>query len=118
MEPVNFLVSTGLEYPQKCFSAGLSPSTLKVYMAAIAAYHAFLGGQSLGKDPLITHFLRGTLSLRSAQHSKIPTWDWTAVLYGLCNAPFETFEEIPDMFLTLKTVFNLDLSSLKSIGYL
>ncbi len=43
------------------FSARLSPSTLKVYVVAIAAYHTHLGGQSLGRHPLVSHFLCGTL---------------------------------------------------------
>ncbi len=33
-------------------------------MAAISAYHASLGGQSVGRHPLVTRFLRGALRLR------------------------------------------------------
>lgn len=43
-----------LEFLQGRFAAGLSPSTLKVNVAAIAAYHVPLGGLSLGRDPLVT----------------------------------------------------------------
>ncbi|KAI2645311.1 Transposon Ty3-G Gag-Pol polyprotein [Labeo rohita] len=43
-DPVNCPVGTVLEFLQDRLSAGLSHSTLKVYMAAIAAYHAPLGG--------------------------------------------------------------------------
>jgi len=32
----------------------MSPSTLKVYVAAIAAYHEAVEGKSLGKHDLIT----------------------------------------------------------------
>ncbi|KAI2645044.1 ORF V: Enzymatic polyprotein [Labeo rohita] len=39
-DPVNCPVGTVLEFLQDRLSAGLSHSTLKVYMAAIAAYHA------------------------------------------------------------------------------
>lgn len=38
----------------------LSPSTLKVHVAALAAYHTLLGGQSLGRHPSIARFLLGT----------------------------------------------------------
>ncbi len=41
------------------FSVGLTHSTLKVYVAAIVAYHAPLGGQSVGRNPLFTRFLCG-----------------------------------------------------------
>ncbi|KAI2646912.1 hypothetical protein H4Q32_025038 [Labeo rohita] len=46
-DPVNCPVGTVLEFLQDRLSAGLSHSTLKVYVAAIAAYHAPLGGLSV-----------------------------------------------------------------------
>ncbi|KAL0159087.1 hypothetical protein M9458_047163, partial [Cirrhinus mrigala] len=56
-DPVNCPVGTVLEFLQDRFSAGLAHSTLKVYVAAIAAYHALLGGSSVGRNPLVTGFL-------------------------------------------------------------
>ncbi len=64
LDPVNCPVGTVLEFLQARLSAGLTHSTLKVYVAAISAYHASLGGQSVGRHPLVTHFLRGALRLR------------------------------------------------------
>ncbi|KAI2649150.1 Retrovirus-related Pol polyprotein from transposon 17.6 [Labeo rohita] len=60
-DPVNCPVGTVLEFLQDRLSAGLAHSTLKVYVAAIAAYHAPLGGMSVGKDPLVVpmRFHRG-----------------------------------------------------------
>ncbi len=81
-------------------------------MAAISAYHIPLGGMSLGRDPLVSRFLHGTLRLRPAAHTRVPTWDLTIVLQGLSLAPFEPLEE----FLTLKALFLLAISSLKRIG--
>ncbi len=49
LDPVNCLFGIVLEFLQACFSAGLAHSTLKVYVVAIAAYHAPLGGLSVGK---------------------------------------------------------------------
>ncbi|KAL0176872.1 hypothetical protein M9458_029202, partial [Cirrhinus mrigala] len=46
--------------PMERFSARPSPSTLKVHVAALAAYHTLLGGQSLGRHPSITRLLHGT----------------------------------------------------------
>ncbi|KAL0198713.1 hypothetical protein M9458_007253, partial [Cirrhinus mrigala] len=62
--PVNCPVGTVLEFLQDRFSAGLAHSTLKVYVAAIAAYHALLGGSSVGRNPLVTGFLHGAMRLR------------------------------------------------------
>ncbi len=83
-----------------------------VYVAAISAYHILLGGTSLGKDPLVSRFLHGTFRLRRA---RVPTWDLATVLQGLSLAPFEPSEEVPAKFLTLKALFLLAISSLKSI---
>ncbi len=66
-------VGTVLEFLQDRFTAGLTPSTLKVYVVAISAYHIPLGGMSLGRDPLVSRFLRGTLRLRPAACTRVPT---------------------------------------------
>ncbi|KAI2643984.1 enzymatic polyprotein [Labeo rohita] len=63
-DPVNCPVGTVLEYLQDRFSAGLTHSTLRVYVAAISAYHAPLGGMSVGKDPLVTALLLALTSLK------------------------------------------------------
>ncbi len=90
-----------LEFLQDRFTAGLAPSTLKVYVAAISAHHIPLGGMSMGNDPLV---------------SRVPTWDLAIVLQGLSLAPFEPLEEVPANFFTLKALFLLAISSLKRIG--
>ncbi|KAL0194818.1 hypothetical protein M9458_008390, partial [Cirrhinus mrigala] len=115
-EPVNCPVGSVLEFLQDRLSAGLTHSTLKVYVAAIAAYHAPLGGLSMGKNPLVTRFLCGALRLRPPVQPRIPTWDLSVVLEALCRPPFEPIEEISDRFLTIKTFLLLALSSLKRVG--
>ncbi len=85
-------------------------------MAAIAAYHAPLGGQSVGRDPLVTRFLRGVMRLRPQVRSRVPPWDLAVVLDALCRPPFEPIEEISYRLLTLKPVFLLAISSLKRVG--
>ncbi len=89
LDPVNRPVGTVLEFMQARLSAGLTHSTLKVYVAAISAYHASLGGQSVGRHPLVTRFLRGALRLRPPVRSRIPPWDLAVVLKSLCRPPFE-----------------------------
>ncbi len=94
---------------QTRFSAGLTHSTLRVY-------HAPMGGQSVGKDPLITRFLHGVMRLRPRVRSRVPHWDLVVVLEALCRPPFEPIEEISERLLTLKRVLLLALSSLKRVG--
>ncbi|KAL0147124.1 hypothetical protein M9458_057648, partial [Cirrhinus mrigala] len=95
---------------------GLSHSTLKVYVAAISAYHTPLGGLSVGKDPLVTRFFRGVLRLRPPVRPHVPTWDLAVVLEALCRPPFEAIDEISVRFLTIKTALLLALTSLKRVG--
>ncbi len=116
LDPVNCPIGTVLEFLQARFSAGLSHSTLRVYVAAIASYHAPMGGQSVGKDPLIIRFLRGVLRLRPRVRSRVPPWDLAVVLEALCKPPFEPIEQVSERLLTLKTVLLLAISSLKRVG--
>ncbi len=83
---------------------------------AISAYHMPLGGISLGRDPLVSRFLRGTLMLKPAARTMVPTWDLAIVLQGLSLPLFEPLEEVPAKFFTLKALFLLAISSLKRIG--
>ncbi len=80
LDPVNCPIGTVLEFLQARFSAGLTHSTLKVYVAAIAAYHAPPGGQSVGRHPLVTHFLRGALKLRPLAREAYAMW-WIRMLF-------------------------------------
>ncbi|KAI2652169.1 hypothetical protein H4Q32_015019 [Labeo rohita] len=90
-DPVNCPVGTVLEFLQDRFSTGLAHSTLKVYVAAIAAYHAPLGGTSVGKDPLVVRFLRGALRLRPPVQPRVPTWDLAVVLEALYQGTYRRF---------------------------
>ncbi|KAL0174633.1 hypothetical protein M9458_030601, partial [Cirrhinus mrigala] len=107
-DPVNCPVGTVLEFLQDRLSAELTHSTLKVYVAAIAAYHAPLGGLSIGENPLVTRFLHGALRLRPPVRPRVPSWD--------CRPPFEPIEEVSDRHLTIETVLLIALSSLKRAG--
>ncbi|KAI2653767.1 Transposon Ty3-G Gag-Pol polyprotein [Labeo rohita] len=79
-DPANCPVGTVLEFLQARFSTGLAHSTLKVYVAAISAYHALLDGVSVGKNPLVIRFLRGVLRLRPPTRPRVPTWDLTVTV--------------------------------------
>ncbi len=78
LDPVNCPIGTVLEFMQARFSVGLTHSTLKVYVAAIVAYHAPLDGQSVGRNPLVTRFLRG--ALRNPAREAYAMW-WIRMLF-------------------------------------
>ncbi len=102
LDPVTCPIGTGLE----SFLL-LTHSILKVYVAALLAYHAPLGGHSVGKHPLVTYFLHSLLRMRPPVRSRVPPWDLAVVLEALCRHQFEPIEEISDRQLPVKTIFLL-----------
>ncbi len=56
-----------------------APSSLRVYIAAISAHHAFVNGQPLGSHNLVTCFLKGAQRLRPAKTVRCPSWDLSLV---------------------------------------
>ena len=105
-----------LNFLQEMLDAGRSPSTLKVYVAAIAAFADSARGRSLGRDELITRFLRGARRMNPPRPPSVPIWDLSLVLESLKVHPFEPLDSVELKYLTLKTVFLLALASVKRVG--
>ncbi len=59
LDPVHCPIGSVLEFLQSRFSEGMTPATLKVYVAAILAGHALVGDVSMGRHPLVSWFKRG-----------------------------------------------------------
>ncbi|KAL0189459.1 hypothetical protein M9458_016558, partial [Cirrhinus mrigala] len=94
-DPVNCPVGTVLEFLQDRLSAGLTHSTLKVYVVAISACHAPLGGLSMGKNPLVACFLCGALRMRPPVRPRVPSWDLSMVLEAHDLSYFRPFAPLP-----------------------
>ncbi len=115
--------SSRREDPRRCtigvvlsFFRRLSPSTLKVYVAAIAAHHDAVDGQSLGKHDLIVRFLRGARRLNPPRSPLMPPWDLSTILAGLQRGPFEPLDSVELEFLSAKTALLTTLNSIKRVG--
>ncbi len=67
-------------FVQELLDKGRSPSTLKVFIAAIAAFHAPLAGQSVGRNNSVVCFLRGAKRLNQPRPLTVPTWYLPTVL--------------------------------------
>ncbi len=78
-----------LSFLQQGLERRLSPSTLKVYVAAIAANHDPVEGKSVGKHDWVVGFLRGARRLNPPRPPSIPSWDLSLVLRALQQGPFE-----------------------------
>ncbi len=105
-----------LSFLQDGLERRLSPSTLKVYVAAIAAHHDAVDGKSLGKHDLVIRFLRGARRLNPPRPHLVPSWDLPSVLSALRGAPFEPLQSVELKFLSLKTVLLSALATVKRVG--
>ncbi|XDV15183.1 hypothetical protein PO909_015313 [Leuciscus waleckii] len=116
IDPVTSSVSDVLRFLQHRMDSGSLPSTLKVYVAAIAAFRSPVDGQSIGKHAMVTRFLRGARRLCPSQPPSVPPWDLALVLRALSLPPFEPLASIAVKELSLKTALLLALASAKRIG--
>ncbi len=105
-----------LSFLQDRLERRLSPSTLKVYVAAIAAHQDAVDGQSLGKHDLIVRFLKGARRMNPSRSPLVPSWDLSIILAGLQRNPFEPLDSVELKFLLAKTVLLTTLTSIKMVG--
>ncbi len=105
-----------LSFLQELLDKGRSHSTLKVFVAAIAAFHAPIVGQSVGRDNSVVRFLKGARRLNPPRPLTVPTWDLPTVLRALKGPPFEPLQSTDLRSLSLKTALLLALASVKRVG--
>ncbi|XDV25396.1 hypothetical protein PO909_029318 [Leuciscus waleckii] len=109
-------ISWVLCFLQELLDAGRSPSTLKVYVAAIAAFADSARGRALGRNEFIIRFLNPLRRMNPPRPPSVPIWDLSLVLEALKVYPFEPLDTVDLKYLTFKTVFLIALSSVKRVG--
>ncbi len=115
IDPVNCPVGPVLEFLQERLTAAAAATTLRVYVAALAARRE-LGEIPLGRHRMVSAFMRGVRRLRPVRPTAVPSWDLSVILEGLVTAPFEPLESASERILTLKVTLLLALTSLKRVG--
>ncbi len=115
-DPRRCTIGVVLSFLQEGLECRLSPSTLKVYVAAIAAHLDAVGGWSLGKHNIIVRFLRGARRLNPPRPPLVPSWDLSIVLAGLQRGPFEPLDSVELKFLSVKTALLTALTYIKRVG--
>ncbi len=115
-DPRRCSIRAVLSFLQQGLERRLSPSTLKVYVAAISAYHDPVEGTSVGKHNLVVRFLRGARRLNPPKPPSLPSWDLALVLRALITAPFEPLQSVELKFLSMKTLLLTALASIKRVG--
>ncbi len=104
-----------LSFLQHLLDDNKAASTLKVYVAAISAYHAPVDGASLGSHNLVCIFLKGVRRLKPVRSTPFPVWDLPLVLEFLCTPQFEPLDVEDIKWLSLKASFLLAIASAKRI---
>ncbi len=84
-------------FSTRLLDKGHTPSTLKVYVAVIAANYSPEAGRTIGRNQLVVKFLRGARRLNPPCPKTVPTWDLSIAM-------------------TLKTTLLLALASVKRVG--
>ncbi len=115
-DPRRCSIRAVLSFLQQGLERRLSPSTLKVYVAAISAHHDPIEGRSVGKHDLVVRFLRGARRLNPPRPPSLPSWDLALVLRALQIAPFEPLQSVELKFLSMKTLLLTALASIKRVG--
>ncbi len=115
-DPRSCTIGVVLSFLQERLEHRLSPSTMKVYVAAIAAHHDAVDGRSLGKHDLIVRFLRGARRLNPPRPPLMPSWDLSIILAGLQRGPFEPLDSVELEYLLAKTALLTALTSIKRVG--
>ncbi len=114
IDPVNCPFGPVLEFLQERLTTGAVATTLRVYVAAIAAR------RELDEVPLGRHwmsaFMRGVRRLRLTRPMAVPSWNLLVILEDLVTAPFEPLESAPEWILTLKVTLLLAHTSIKRVG--
>ncbi|KAK0143064.1 Sphingomyelin phosphodiesterase 4 [Merluccius polli] len=91
-------------------------STIKVYLAAVAACHVGFGERTASQHPLVCRFMKGARRLLPVSRPLVPPWDLAVVLEGLKGPPFEPLVGADLKHVSLKTVLLLALASAKRVS--
>ncbi|KAK7907526.1 hypothetical protein WMY93_016138 [Mugilogobius chulae] len=111
-------IATVLEFLQLLLDRGLTPSTLKVYVAAISCWHCEVNGTTVGHDRNVSLFLKGARRLNPPRRPMSPSWDLSLVLDVLQSPPFEPVNQVSLKWLSWKTAFLLAMASGKRVSEL
>ncbi len=106
-------VSVVLSFLQEMLDKQRSSSTVKVYAAAIVAFHALIAGRSVGRDRAVVQFLQGARRMNHLCPRTVPPWDLPIIIRALKGPPFEPLQSTSLRALSLKTALLLALVSVK-----
>lgn len=116
--PTSSSLSDVCEFLLSLKSSGLSHSSLRVYLAAISAYHPPIDGFAIFSHPLMKRFFQGLVRLYPPVRTPPPAWDLPLVLRRLTRHPFEPMASCDLRLLTWKTAFLVAITSARRVSEL
>ncbi len=104
-----------LSFLQQGLERRLSPSTFKVYVAAISAHHDPVE-KSVGKHDLVVRYLRGASRMNPPRPPSLTLLGFGIGAKSPTNCPLEPLQSVELKFLSMKTLLLTALSSIKRVG--
>lgn len=89
LAPGEGAILTVLEYLLHLREQGLATASLRVHLAAIAAFHPGEGQRSIFANPMVKRFLKGIDRMMPYERPPVSPWDLNLVLTALMKLPFE-----------------------------
>nr|XP_025044009.1 uncharacterized protein LOC112546943 [Pelodiscus sinensis] len=118
VEPCASPLNTILDYILDLKASGLSISSLRVHLSAIAAFHTSVDGFSIFNHPITKRFLKGLQNVYPPHKAPSPLWDLNLVLNCLTRPPFNPLATVPLPFLFMKVCFLLAITSVRRVSEL
>ncbi|XP_077689409.1 uncharacterized protein LOC144274446 [Eretmochelys imbricata] len=118
VRPCQAPVQAILEYLLHLKRRGLAPSSLRVYLAAISAFHPGFSGGSVFSHPMVGWFLKGLERMFPYSHPPVPPWNLNLVLSKLMGPPFEPLASCSLLHLSWKVAFLVAITSARRVSRL
>lgn len=105
-----------LSFLQDCLDNRHTPSTLKVYVAAVSVFHSPIDYHSVGEQSLVAGVLRGARWLHRSRPNLVAVWDLSLVLSSHSGPPFKLLHATELKVLSFEMALLLALACRKRVG--
>ena len=91
-------------------------STIKGYRSTISNTLKYKTGYDFGSHPVLSELIKSFAIQRPVDQSLAPKWDLAFVLSHMCKAPFEPLDKASLFYLSVKTVFLVNLATARRVS--
>ncbi|KAM7182065.1 uncharacterized protein RBU57_000616 [Macrochelys suwanniensis] len=116
--PLQATVPCILDYLMHLKEEHLAFGSLKVYLAAISAFHPGADGRSVFAHSVVQRFIKGLEKVHPPTKTPVPAWDLNLVLSCLMGPPFEPLASCSLLYLSWKVAFLVAITSARQVSEL